>query len=145
MTGRTLCTDSPETVSVIPEDGRPTLLFWLEEGNEPTEHVLNELAAGQEAIEALPVNVVFLLRGEESLKQRTLAGVLAKWPGIRVLEDDWAFDLETVARHLTCDPDRPPLAVACNRKGQAVYGVSGYHVGSVELLTRIAAHLAGEA
>ena len=28
-----------------------------------------------------------------------------------------------------------------NGKGQAVYGVSGYHVGSVELLTRIAAHL----
>ena len=74
----------------------------------------------------------------------TLAGVLAKWPGLRVLEDDWAFDLETVARHLTCDPDRPPLAVACNGKGQAVYGVSGYHVGSVELLTRIAAHLCEE-
>lgn len=106
--------------------------------------MLNELSAGQEALEALPVNVVFLLRGEESLKQRTLAGVLAKWPGLRVLEDDWAFDLETVARHLTCDPDRPPLAVACNGKGQAVYGVSGYHVGSVELLTRIAAHLCEE-
>ena len=144
MTGRTLCTEESVTTEVIPADGRPTLLFWLEEGNEPTEHVLNELSAGQEALEALPVNVVFLLRGEESLKQRTLAGVLAKWPGLRVLEDDWAFDLETVARHLTCDPDRPPLAVACNGKGQAVYGVSGYHVGSVELLTRIAAHLCEE-
>ena len=144
MTGRTLCTAAPETVPVVPADGRPALLFWLEEGNEPTEHVLNELSAGQEALEALPVHVVFLLRGEESLKQRTLAGVLAQWPSIRVLEDDWAFDLETVARHLTCDPDRPPLAVACNRKGQAVYGVSGYHVGSVELLTRIVAHLAEE-
>ena len=141
MTGRTLRAGAPVITEVVPADGRPTLLFWLEEGNEPTEHVLNELSAGQEVLEALPVNVVFLLRGEESLKQRTLAGVLDRWPGIRVLADDWAFDLETVARHLTCDPDRPPLAVACNRKGQAVYGVSGYHVGSVELLTRIAAHL----
>ena len=67
--------------------------------------------------------------------------MLRDWPDIRVLLDDWAFDLETAARHLTCDPDRPPLAVVCNGKGQAVYGVSGYHVGSVELLTRIAAHL----
>ncbi|HIY20465.1 MAG TPA: transglutaminase domain-containing protein [Candidatus Flavonifractor merdigallinarum] len=141
MTGCSLDTAPPIPTPVIPEDGRPTLLFWLEEGNEPTEHVLNELSAGQEALQALPVNVVFLVRGRESLEQRTLAGVLDKWPDIQVLEDDWAFDLETVARHLACDPDRPPLAVACNRKGQAVYGVSGYHVGSVELLTRIAAHL----
>ena len=143
MTGHTL-TQPQRTVSVIPEEGRPTLLFWLEEGNEPTEHVLNELSDGREALRALPVDVVFLVRGAESVQQRTLAGVLAAWPEIRVLTDDWYFDLETVARHLTCDPDRPPLAVACNRRGQAVYGVSGYHVGSVELLTRIAAHLTRE-
>ena len=129
---------------MIPEDGRPTLLFWLEEGNEPTEHVLNELAAGKEALRALPVNLVFLVRSRESLNQRTMAGVLQDWPDIQVLLDDWAFDLETAARHLACDPDRPPLAVVCNGQGQAVYGVSGYHVGSVELLTRIAAHLTGQ-
>lgn len=139
MSARTL--DGSEVPDFCRLNGRPTLLFWMEEGNEPTEHVLNELAASQQALQALPVNLVFLLRGKESLNQRTLAGVLRDWPDIRVLLDDWAFDLETVARHLTCDPDRPPLAVACNGKGQAVYGVSGYHVGSVELLTRIAAHL----
>ena len=70
-----------------------------------------------------------------------MAGVLNGWPEIHVLLDDWSFDLETAARHLACDPDRPPLAVVCTGKGEAVYGVSGYHVGSVELLTRIAAYL----
>lgn len=139
LSARTL--DGREVPDFCRLDGRPTLLFWMEEGNEPTEHVLNELAAGRQALQALPVNLVFLLRGKESLNQPTLAGVLRDWPDIQVLLDDWAFDLETAARHLTCDPDRPPLAVVCNGKGQAVYGVSGYHVGSVELLTRIAAHL----
>ena len=142
MSARTL--DGREVPDFCRLDGRPSLLFWMEEGNEPTEHVLNELAAGKEALRALPVNLVFLVRSRESLNQRTMAGVLQDWPDIQVLLDDWAFDLETAARHLACDPDRPPLAVVCNGQGQAVYGVSGYHVGSVELLTRIAAHLTGQ-
>ena len=122
-------------------NGRPTLLCWMEEGNEPTEHVLNELMAGQEALRQLEANVVFLVRSRDSLQQRTLAQVLGCWPEIQVLLDDWAFDLETVARHLACDPERPPLAVVCNGDGVAVYGISGYHVGSVELMTRIIAQL----
>ncbi len=124
--------------------GCPALLFWLEEGCEPTEHVLNELAAAQAQLAALPVKVVFLLRDRQSLAQPTLARVLAGWPGICVALDDWAYDLEQAARCLTCDPSTPPMAVACDGAGQAVYGVSGYHVGSVELLTRIARHLCGE-
>ena len=120
---------------------RPALLLWLEEGGEPTEHVIQELLAGQAALEALPVEVRLLLRGRESLEYPALAELLGRWPGIRVLLDDWAFDLEAVARRLTLDPERAPLCVACDAGGQAVYGVSGYRVGCVELLTRIAGRL----
>lgn len=123
-------------------DGRPSVLFWLEEGGEPTEHVLNELLAGQDAFARLPVNLVFLLRGRESLAQRTLANTLARLDFVQVLLDDWAYDLEQVARHLTCDPDQPPLAIVCDRDGCALYGTSGYSVGSVELLRRVAEHAA---
>ena len=119
-------------------DARPSLLFWLEEGGEPTEHVLNELTEKQRELEALPVGLTFLLRSPESVKQPTLARVLESWPGIRVLLDDWAYDQESVARRLSQDPDQTPLAVAVDRAGRAVYAVSGYHVGSVDLLRRIA-------
>ncbi len=120
---------------------RPTVLFWLEEGGEPTEHVLNELMAEREAWDALPVNLLFLLRGAECLRQQTLAKAVAALPGVRVLLDDWSYDLEQTARHLTCDPDAPPLAVVCDREGRAVYGTSGYSVGSVSLVRKIAEHL----
>jgi len=122
-------------------NGRPSLIFWLEEGCEPTEHVLNELSAGRRDLEDLPLNLVFLLRSRTSRKQPTLARLLERWRGIQVLLDEWDYDLETVARHMTCDPSTPPLALVCDGKGQAAYAISGYHVGSVELLTNICKHL----
>ena len=122
-------------------DGRPTLAFWLEEGGEPTEHVLNELMERREALAVLPVRVLFLVRGRDSLRQSTLARALERLRGVQVLLDDWAYDLEAVARHLGQDPDSPPLAVVCGGAGQAVYSDCGYRVGAVELLLRILKHL----
>jgi len=121
--------------------GSGAILCWIEPGCEPTEHLLNELAAGQQALESLPVQVVLLLRNRESRNQPTLTGVLSRWPGLYVLLDDFAYDLEQTARQLGCDPSDLPLAVVCGGEGQAVYAVSGYRVGSVALLTRILFHI----
>lgn len=133
--------DGVQIPNLFCADGRPSLLIWLEEGCEPTEHILNELIAVQRTLEALPLHIRFLLRGRESLNQPTLSKLLARWQGIQVLLDDWAYDLESVARQLTCDPDTPPLAVVCDGKGRAVYGLSGYRVGAAELLARICAYV----
>lgn len=122
-------------------DGRPSLLIWLEEGGEPTEHLLGELDGLRDALAALPLNVAFLLRDGARANHPTLSGLLDRWPEIQVLVDDWAYDLEDTARRLTCDPDTPPLAVVSDGTGAAVYGVSGYRVGSAGLLAQIAAHL----
>ncbi|MCH5279409.1 MAG: transglutaminase domain-containing protein [Christensenellaceae bacterium] len=121
--------------------GRPTLLIWLEEGSEPTEHVLNELEVHQRELENLPIDIAFLVRGMDSLLHPMLSKMLSGWKNLRILLDNWAYDMENIARCLTCDPDTPPLAIVCDGEGRAVYGVSGYHVGSVELLTRVAASL----
>ena len=123
------------------QDGRPALAIWLEEGGEPSEHVLNELLLHRAALDALPVRLIFLLRSRESLEHPALAGRLSGWNRVQLLLDDWAYDLELLARHLACDPDSPPLAVACDGEGRAVYSLSGYRAGSVELLIRVAAHL----
>ena len=133
--------DGKAVEDICRADGRPTILLWLEEGGEPTEHILNELLAAQGTLQTLDASIVFLLRNREATQQRTLALALEQLPFVRVLLDDWAFDLETTARHLTCDPDTPPLAVVCDQEGNAVYGTSGYQVGAVELILRIAKYL----
>ena len=119
--------------------GGPVLALWLEEGAEPTEHLLNELLDHGREVEELPAEILFLLRGRDSLSQPTLARTLARFPGIRVLLDDWAYDLEAVARHLGRDPDSPPLTVVCDGAGRAVYSGCGYRVGAAELLLKVAA------
>lgn len=111
----------------------PVLILWLEEGAEPTEHVLNELLARQDALR-LPL--LFLLQGTDSLSQPTLARAVKLLRGICAISDDWAYDMELVARQLGREPDDPPLMVLCDSVGRARYSASGYRVGSVELLLR---------
>lgn len=102
---------------------------------------MNELTERRAALDALPVRLLFLVRDRESLRHPALAGRLSGWDKVQVLLDDWSYDLELLARHLGCDPDTPPLAVACDGEGQAVYSISGYRAGSVELLERVAVYL----
>lgn len=135
MNGRTL--DGRE-VSLL--TGGTKLLLWLEEGAEPTEHLLMELMTQSAALKKIPVTV--LLRGREALKNATLTQFLNCWSDVRVLLDDWAYDLEMTARCLTCDPDTPPLAVICDSGRKVVFGVSGYRVGLGKLLADIAAYIA---
>ncbi len=122
--------------------GGAILVLWLEEGGEPTEHMLNELMERRAELAVLPVRVFFLVRGRESLRQPTLARALARLEGAQVMLDDWAYDLEAVARHLGRDAGSPPLAVVSDGGGRAVYSVSGYRVGAAELLLQAAGHCA---
>ena len=110
------------------------LALWLEEGSEPTEHLLNELLERGKA----PVCTLFLVRGQESLAQPTLNRALERLEGTQAMLCGWTDDLESVARHLGRDPDSPPLAVLCDGEGYAVYSASGYRAGGVELLVRAA-------
>lgn len=129
-------TDGDRTGNALNELERPALLFWLEDGAEPTEHVLNELREHRTALCALPADIVFFLRGRGALEQRTLKELLRDWPGIGLYFDDWAYDAESLSRFLGQDPDRPPLAVAWDGGG-AAYADCGYRVGSVALLVRV--------
>lgn len=132
---------SGEAIPDAVHTGRPALLIWLEEGGEPTEHVLHELLEAQGVLSALPVEVRFFLRSREAVRHPALARLLERWPQAQVLLDDWGFDVEHLSRRLGLDPDRPPLCVVCGGDGLARYGVSGYRVGSVELLGRICKRL----
>ena len=129
---------------LVPPPGKPALLCWLEEGAEPTEHVLRECLAALPALRALPVTVRVFVRGKTALKQPTLAAVLAAWDGISVETAGWAYTAACTARHLGLEPERFPLLVACGRDGRAAYASAGYEVGAVDLLRRILEFLCGQ-
>ena len=116
---------------------KAALLLWLEEGAEPTEHILNELSAALPAFQALDGDVVFFLRRPGAEQQATLAGLLAQWPSVQLVYPEWGYQVETVARHLGLDPDKPPLAVVRDREGRAAYACCGYQVGAADLLRRV--------
>ena len=116
---------------------KAALLLWLEEGAEPTEHILNELSAALPAFQTLDGDVIFFLRRPGAEQQATLAGLLARWPEVQLVYPQWDDQVETVARHLGLDPDKPPLAVVRDRQGRAAYGCCGYQVGMADLLRRV--------
>lgn len=116
---------------------KAALLLWLEEGAEPTEHILNELSAALPAFQALDGDVIFFLRRPGAEQQATLAGLLARWPEAQLVYPQWDDQVETVARHLGLDPDKPPLAVVRDRQGRAAYACCGYQVGMADLLRRV--------
>ena len=121
---------------------RPGLLLWLEAGAEPTEHLMVELIEQAESLRKLALDVTILLQNRESVENTTLESLIRSLPNARILMDDWAYDLEMVARCMTCDPDTPPLAVVCNEAGNAVFATSGYRVGQGKFLAEIAAYIA---
>lgn len=124
-----------------PAAGKCGLLCWLEEGAEPTEHVLNELMAAKESLQNLPVEILFFVRNKQALAQPTLAALLKNWPAVRVYTAEWEYNIEHMARFFSCDPDRPPLCIVCDDQGNGVYANSGYNVGMVELCVGIIKHI----
>jgi hypothetical protein len=116
---------------------RCSLLLWLEDGAEPTEHLLNEMLEIGDDLWALPIEVYFFLKSREALEHPALKMLLSKHRNMHVQTEDWAENLESLARFTFCDPDTPPLMIACDREGNAVYATSGYNVGAVPLLARI--------
>ena len=113
------------------------VLMWLEEGMEPTEHILNEMLEQEEDFRNLPADIVFLVRGKEALENAKLQKVLAAFPKIRVCYDSFVPNVETIARRMYVDPEKLPLIVVTTAELNAVYACSGYNVGSGDMIVKI--------
>ena len=112
------------------------LLLWLEEGAEPTEHLLGELLESAAGLGELPAELVFLVRDPAALENSTLRRTLAVCPHARVCYDDIEH-IEAVARRLYLDPEKLPLLAAVSSPLLAVYASGGYNVGGWELAVKV--------
>ena len=117
--------------------GKANIVAILSEGQEPTEHVLNEMLEETDSLNALESEIVLLLRSEQSLKNQTLQKVLKAIPRIKVGYINFDDGVEPLARKLYVDPEKLPLLIVTNPGLKAVYGCSGYNVGSVALMEKL--------
>lgn len=106
-------------------------------GEEPSEHVLNEMLEQKEELKRFEGRILFVLSQQEDLEHSTIQKVLEEIPGIQVVYGSFEEVVEPLARRLYTDPDQLPLLLLLHPGLRAVYGRSGYHVGSVEAMVKL--------
>ena len=134
-----LADGSAEVVAMSELTGKDvrSILFWLEEGREPTEHILNEILDLKEEYEKIQDRLFFILRSEEALKNPTLSKCLETLPGIQVLFHDFGKDREMTARRMYVDCEKLPLIVLTDGPCQGIFAAAGYSVGMASMLLKI--------
>ena len=113
------------------------ILMWLEQGKEPTEHILNEMLDQEADFQELPADIIFMINGKGALENAKVQKVLATFPKIKVYYDSFVPNVETLARRMYVDPDKLPLVIVTTKELNAVYACSGYNVGSGDMLVKI--------
>lgn len=124
------------TGSSLTKNGK-RILIWLEEGKEPTEHILNELLERKKEFTEFAGQLNFILRCKASLADRTISKVVQTFPGALILFDDFQENVRTLSRRLYVDPDKLPLIVVTSKELNGIYAASGYNVGTGDLLLRL--------
>ncbi|HJA94258.1 MAG TPA: transglutaminase domain-containing protein [Candidatus Eisenbergiella merdipullorum] len=117
--------------------GTKSLLIFVEEGKEPTEHVLNELLAEKEKLGRLSYRLLFVADSPGSLENPLLKHTAGAFETAEVYFDERLENAEPVARRMYVAPDLLPLLVAVDEQGCGIYACSGYHVGSVGLALKL--------
>ncbi len=124
------------TASALTAQGVHILAF-LEPGEEPTEHVLNEMYQLRESFRAMETGICFVVRDEHIQKTPAFRQVTEAFPEIKVVAGDFDELTEPLARRMYTDPEKLPLLLIVNPGLQAVYGSSGYQAGSVSLMLEL--------
>lgn len=116
---------------------KSNLFVWIEEGKEPTEHILNEMLAQEEDFRNFAGDILFILKSEEAKEQATLAKALKAFPNVRIYYDDFADNVNALARRMYVDTEKLPLVILMHDGLCGVYASSGYNVGLGDLLLKI--------
>ena len=116
-----------------------SLLLWLEPSREPTEHILNELREAAESYAARYslCQVCLVLEDLAGKGDPTLQKALAALPQARVYTGEFPDTVTALARRMFVEPERYPLLVLADEKGNGLYACSGYNVGTAELVLKL--------
>lgn len=113
--------------------GEKAIYIWIREGEEPTEHVLNELI--ERPADTKKYKERIFLMSEKPMKEAgTLKKLMDAVGGMRLYLVDDFEDAVKVAEAVGAELKKYPLAVAVNEAGEEMYSTCGYNVGSVAQL-----------
>lgn len=118
-----------------------TVLIYLDVRKEPTEHILNEIIAGAEAVRqriASGMKLIFVLHAPSEKEDPTLQQALSAVPEAETYYDSIPSDATMLARKLFLEPGTWPLLLLSDETHRGYYGTCGYQVGTLELTLKLA-------
>lgn len=114
------------------------ILAFLDEGKEPTEHILNEMTVASKELK--DIKIIFIIRDKEALKNPTIKKTMSALPKIQVYYDREFANVELLARKMYIDPEKLPLIIALKDGLTGIYGCSGYNVGTIDLIRQVTSY-----
>ena len=118
-------------------EGKKAVLFWLEEGKEPTEHIINEMIERKEEFFKYEERLIFIVKNKRALKNSTVKKLLETFQKSSLYYDDFTENVQILGRRMYVDPEKLPLIIVTDGSLNGIYATSGYNVGTGELLLRI--------
>lgn len=113
------------------------LLVFLKPGEEPSEHVLNEMNAQQESIKAMNAGLCFILEDHKIQETPAWKKAVKAFPEAKIVSCSFDDAAGPAARRMYVDPDKLPLLLLVNPGLNGIYACSGYNVGSVKLILEL--------
>ena len=115
--------------------------FLLAPGEEPSEHIANEILAEQDTLRALcaekELSLHFFLREEEAAEIGSCKELKTLFPTAFHCLDDYDACEENFARTLFLEPGQLPLSILRQGETCAVFSAAGYRVGLIALMLEL--------
>lgn len=117
--------------------GRRAICAWIREGEEPTEHILNEMLERISDVKNCGERI-FLLSMQPPKASGTLSRLMNAVPDIGFYYVDSFEAAQEAAAAFGTEKKKYPLAMVVNEEGKGIYATCGYNVGSVaQMLLRL--------
>jgi len=113
------------------------ILIFLAEGEEPTEHILNEMMERKEAFARYSSQIIFVVQTPKAFTDRTISKVLKTFGNIQVCYDNSEELVELLGRRMYVDFEQQPLVIVIDAKGNGIYADSGYNVGTGNTILKL--------
>ena len=129
-----LSTEDKTAIHTSDLTGSKRMILWLEEGKEPTEHVINELISQEALCRRFSDRILLLIHNWSVKQSATLEKLLVKVPELTCyVPADWEDSIK-VCDALDLRHADFPFIYVTNETGEVIYADCGYNAGSVSLM-----------